>query len=62
MATWNTENVFADSRIVTWDLYLMIVWQNVRAEMVFTAEKELHNTMPLELCPDFWSVCIACML
>lgn len=43
MAIWN-RTVFADLRIVTWDFYLMIVWQNFRIAVVFTAEQELHNT------------------
>lgn len=37
MAIWN-RTVFADPRIVTWDFYLMIVWQNFRIAVVFTAE------------------------
>lgn len=41
--------------------YLLIVWQNFRTEIVFTAEKELPNTMLLEICPDLWSVLCACL-
>lgn len=39
----------------------MIVWQNFRTKIVFTAEKELPNTMLLEICPDLWSVWCACL-